>query len=295
MATLFVRRSQFVPGFVAAALLAASACPAQEVIRGLDFWETSSGLTFVNFGGVSEPPIPANFFAPGSDPFIGQVCYHGDPLGPSTPFGTADTLIRRFPTTSGISPPPPGTATVPIEIVALSLVSCNPIVVTSNGGQNPQQWSVTVDLSATLPPAGQINIRKTHANGGTWDSLLPVQPKFTFTQVVNPLNVRVLDTGTSGIPPIILHVDPADIVPWSYTPPLGMAVPGCTSNFFPGVQPALAGPRQPVRWHSQTNDAVLTMRLASVCLIDMNHDGQITPVDIAIYVNTWFAALSNGC
>ena len=50
------------------------------------------------FGGSDAPPIPPSFFGPGSDPFIGTVCYQGQPLGvtPFGDFGQADTVVRRF-------------------------------------------------------------------------------------------------------------------------------------------------------------------------------------------------------
>jgi len=123
----------------------------------------------VNFG-TDVPPIPADFFGPGSDPFSGQVCLVGLPLGP-TPFGdfgNADTLIQR-----NVDPfdrcdlPNPMPVTVPIEIVALNLVSSDPITVTFNGGQNPQPWDVMMALSDLVPsPPGQLNVTRDSCNGG---------------------------------------------------------------------------------------------------------------------------------
>lgn len=49
-------------------------------------------------GPLFDPPIPTGFFGPGSEPFFGQVCYGGVPLG-VTPFGSfevADTIVQRF-------------------------------------------------------------------------------------------------------------------------------------------------------------------------------------------------------
>ncbi|KAA3608752.1 MAG: hypothetical protein DWQ01_11630 [Planctomycetota bacterium] len=93
-----------------------------------------------------------------------------------------------------------GNATVPIQIVALSLVSCKPITVTSNGGLNPEDWIVSVSLSNEVPQTpGQITILLNHQDGGTFDSILPVVPSLTFTRVSGGATIY-LDPG----PPIDL-------------------------------------------------------------------------------------------
>jgi hypothetical protein len=188
--------------------------------------------TFATFGQGQIPPIPPDFFGPGSDPFIGQVCLKGEPLG-NTPFGVydvADTLVRRsadpFECTE-----PPGETFIEIEIVELSLTSIDPIVVTENGGQNPQQWDVAIDLSQHPQQPGQMQVQKTHANGGTFDSNLLVLPRFTFTQVGNPGNIRVLDAG-DFLPPIQLF----GAGDWVHDPKLGTLAPeGPPSCFNPGI------------------------------------------------------------
>lgn len=82
-------------------------------------------------------PIPADFFGPGSDPFEGAVRLGGG--------GGFDTVIRRKNSLSfcGV----PAFDETPIEIVALNLVSCQPMTVTYNGGQSPQTWNVAADLA----------------------------------------------------------------------------------------------------------------------------------------------------
>jgi hypothetical protein len=113
---------------------------------------------------------------------------------------------------------------IPIEIIELSLVSSSPITVTYNGGQNPEQWDVEVDLSPLPQPQGQMTIHRTHANGGTFDTQLPVLPRFTFNRLTE---VRVLDFGVEAIPPVLLQ-GAGD--PWEDKLP----VPGsCTSNWCP--------------------------------------------------------------
>lgn len=188
--------------------------------------------------------LPAGFFGPGSDPFEGTVVYKGEPLGTTPPWvlGPTDTIIRRnaplnFPGCGG-------TDVIPIELVALSLVSCEPIVVRYPSAPS-ELWDVNVSLSDVTPPPGSMTVRKTHCNGGTWDSVLYVQPKFTFTQVGNPSQVRILDTGVDGLPPIDFSssgpwLNSDGGFPWVTAPP-GFEINGipiiCGVNFVPGVDP----------------------------------------------------------
>lgn len=191
------------------------------------------------FGGFPEsPPIPADFFYPGSEPFFGEVCYLGEPLG-ETPFGffgAADTIILR----PGGDPfdrcdlPAPAPVQVPIQIVELKLVSVAPITVT--GIQGPQQWDVLMDLSTLGPAPGVLMPVKTHCNGGTYDSFLPIQPRFTFIKVGDPGQVRVWDTGLEGIPPTFLDEFGS---PWVHELDEGLSSepdpPPCT-EFHPGIE-----------------------------------------------------------
>src|SRR5262245_17388783 len=81
-----------------------------------------------------------------------------------------------------------------------------------------------------------MTVTKTHPNGGTFTAQFPVQPRLTFAQVGNPANVRVLDTGAVGLPPLQFHIDPSDNAPWVHTvsPPLEVVIdPG--TNFVPGI------------------------------------------------------------
>ncbi|MHC4498102.1 MAG: hypothetical protein ACYS21_03200, partial [Planctomycetota bacterium] len=141
--------------------------------------------------------IPADFFGPGSDPFEGAVSAMGhDPL--------SDATILR--TAQGHVPPPfPSSDAIPIELLELNLQSAEPITVTYNGGLDPEEWDVTVDLSVWPAPWGTLNATKTHCNGGTYTSELSVQPRFTFTKSADPCEVRVFDTGFEGVPPIDLN------------------------------------------------------------------------------------------
>ena len=176
-----------------------------------DAWVSASGNMCHNFGVPGSPAIPADFFGPGSDPFTGAVCLEGAPLGPTVfgDFGDADTLIYRSADPFDRCDLPSATEqTVDIEIVALSLRSISPITVTFNGGQNPESWDVAVDLSPGGlqggTPASSLSATKTHCNGGTYTSILYVQPRFTFTDVSAPATQQVLDTGTEGLDAIPL-------------------------------------------------------------------------------------------
>jgi hypothetical protein len=193
----------------AAALLASLAsAPAQgsAIAPGVDLFATQPGQSYQSF---SATPIPPDFFGPGSDPFDGIINFLGSPLGP---LGPTDTVVERLAGASLSDCLTP--VTVPIEIVALSLVSVNPITVTSNGGLNPQPWDVRVALSSQPQQQGTMSVRRQHADGGTFTATLPVQAKFVFTQVADPGNVRVLDTG--GIMPPVSFSSTGH---WTHTAP----------------------------------------------------------------------------
>lgn len=204
-----------------------------------DPWVTgASGSSCHNFGSADTDPIPAGFFDTGSDPFTGTVCLVGLPLGVPG-FGDADTFISR--TADPISRcalPGGGPSSVDIEIVQLSLVSTTPIVVTHNGGSNPEDWDVFVDLAPDGPqpgtPQSTLTATKTHCNGGTYTSQLYIQPRFTFTKVSDPGTQVVLDTRLTGTDPI--HLVQAEARPWAVEvdPLLGYRGDGC-SSFHPGI------------------------------------------------------------
>jgi len=167
--------------------------PTVIVSPGLDLFTTPAGASFQDFPSNS---IPADFFAPGSDPFVGRVYFHGVPLDTQPPgiCGPADTLVQR---NSGATLPTPGGTNIPIEIVALSLVSVNPITVTYSNGFNPEPWNLRVYLSGVTTQAqGTMTLRHGFCagQGGTFDSTLPVRPRLVFTRVSDGTN-RVVDPG----------------------------------------------------------------------------------------------------
>jgi hypothetical protein len=159
---------------------------------------TDDSWVEIGFGEPGLPPIPADFFGPGSDPFDGGVVMAGDPIDPGT-LGATSTILQRSDEPVLPEDLPGASGMVEIEIIALSLVSTAPITVTYNGGLDPEFWNVHVGLSAIPPPfVGWLSATKTHQNGGTFDSGLYVQPLFRFTKVGDPGEVRILDTGVEG-------------------------------------------------------------------------------------------------
>ncbi len=215
----------------------------------IDPWTTaeSGSSNCENFDPAQNPeacPIPADFFGPGSDPFDGTICFKGEPLGmvqlPGFPdplnFGEADTLVRR-----DVDPfdrcdlPSPGEVTVDIEIVELSLISCEPITVDFADGST-EQWDVEVDVVNGQQPGGStLTAGKEHCNGGTFDSVLNVCPRFTFTKVLDPTQVQVLDY-CADCNPAGIQMSTTD-VPWVHDPSadLGLVSPVC-SDFHPGLE-----------------------------------------------------------
>mgnify|MGYP001614844870 CR=1 FL=1 len=214
-------------------LLCAAPAGAQNVTAGLDYFVSITPGSSQTFQGPYA--IPADFFAPGSEPFTGTIQLVGDPLGPSPfcpdPLGPVDTIVRRL--SDATLPSPPSTDIVPIEIVALNLVSVNPIVVTYSD-LHTEQWDMRMTLSP-IPPAapGSMRIVQQTPQGGTFDSQLPVRPVFTFTRT-SPPDTKVLDPWGPAGSFFDVWVDVA--VPWSYTGPPSLLDTSCDSNFRPTVQ-----------------------------------------------------------
>jgi hypothetical protein len=182
-----------------------------------DRWQTyphCDGSTQWKVGqNAGDPPIPADFFAPGSEPFTGIINFQGLPLG-LPGMDEVDTVVRRSADPFSRSDlPGPTEVTVEIELVQLSLVSCSPITVNHSGGSTTQ-WNVKAELSACPPPAGTLTARKTHCNGGTFTSVLNVQPTLTFTRVDDPGDVKVLDTGCVDPPFPFDTLVPPDPIAW---------------------------------------------------------------------------------
>ena len=185
---------------------------------GDDLWNTPCGTTRFSF---CEDPIPAGFFDPGSEPFVGNVRLEGG-LGSSG----LDTTMTRFQDMAldGIG----ATAETPIQLVALDLVSCEPIMVTTNG--NEQLWDVAVGLSDDASPLGTMQVLREHANGGTFSATFFVQPVFTFTRVNNPLDIRIFE------PPVITEFCTFPGAPWVHTADPNIGGGGFPPGIATGVE-----------------------------------------------------------
>lgn len=206
--------------FVTCLVLAAfsPAALALTILSGQDCLTTPcGGGTTITFGSGDIPPLPADFFGPGSDPFTGSVSFGGPGGFPG------DTLVNRLADADLTS----GSAIIPIEIVQLDLVSCDPITVSFNGGTSFEQWDLQIRLDSTLPsqPVGQMTIHHTQPGfGGTFDSVLPVVPEFQGTEFGNPTHQ------TSVLQPGITSTLEANDVPWTEQDLPGVT---CTSGFSP--------------------------------------------------------------
>jgi hypothetical protein len=184
---------------VACGVFTLSTAFAAPIAGGLDSYQTVDASL-----DSSVTQIPADFFAPGSDPFPDTIPLQGSPLGPGA---TTDTVVQRL-DPAKFHGPRPKSGTVPIEIVSLSLTSSFPITVTYNGGQNPESWNVDVALSPSPQPVGSMTIRPSTKNFGDFDLSVSVLLRLTFTRVLDGVT-QVLD-----LPSLDLH---ATFVPWTTT------------------------------------------------------------------------------
>jgi hypothetical protein len=219
------------------------------IYAGIDLWSTPPGGTTLH--DLAGDPLPSDFFGPGSDPFDGIITFGGEPLPTNPPenLGPIDTVVERL--QDATLPDLPSQDTIDAEIVALNLVSVQPITVTYDGGQSPEQWDVRVCLSDLPQPIGSMTIYKECVGGGTYDASLPLLPKLVFTRV-SDLQEQTLDYGLAGRSPHNLVTTGAK---WSHETEAGLSViaagPGTevdgncdgawdrvlpgTSRFAPGV------------------------------------------------------------
>ena len=201
----------------------------QELGAGFDYFVTPKAE--VNFG-YGYPPIPADFFEPGSEPFFGTVSLTGVPFGSSTHCsadpGPADTLLRRG-GPAHISEGLPDI--VDIELVELNLESTEPITV------GTQMYDVKVTLITTSYSSGSAFLIPIDPSwiAGQFDVTL--QPSFQFTQVDAPPGTppKVLEDSwyitdiqiTEGIeaPVFADGFECGTTCAWSMVPPKGIVPP----------------------------------------------------------------------
>jgi hypothetical protein len=219
------------------ALLGGSSASAVEPIhKGVDMWMTVSGFARTSF---AKEPIPAGFFCAGSQPFTGAVTFKGAPLAtePARALGDIDTMVRRLDDAVFDAK---GEATTRIQLMALSLVSTEPIV-TSCG-----KYNVAVHLDGDQPTT-TMHILRTSALGGTYSAPLALKVKAVFTPATgDPSARRELTTR--------IDLGPSTNSVWVYlkAPQYKNAIKVDTdgdgrpdavlpagSNFLPGVTPAV--------------------------------------------------------
>ena len=217
------RRTAGVAAVLAAVLLAGAAgVNAQTIPPGNDCFETPVGSTSVVFGGGGGgggalPPIPADFFGPGSDPFDGIIALRGEGGG-GMYGGNVSTVVARLDTAVM-----PGPATVAVQLIELNLVSTDPIHVTYDGGAIDSFFDVVVTPSTLLPSNGSMKIWETAPGIGglySFTSLsgggIYLHPVFTFTRTEPPFDEFVLaDTGYD----VLLETDEISPPEWQYAEP----------------------------------------------------------------------------
>lgn len=230
----------------------AGAAAAQTINPGTDLLVTPSIVSGPD-ATVVNVAIPAGFLT-GNSAFSGPVTLEGKPLMGNVP--PTDTIVTRM---SAANLPMIGSmATIPIEICALSLVSINPITVTF--GTQTSDYDVQVCLRNVAQPTGSMTLTRSHANGGTFDSTLPVIPRFIFTKV----------SGTQGVATASMNGASVTLssvgAPWSFTTSLSaiasggpivdhdcdpgtamVACAGTTPNMFVSVPPGNPGVRNRIK------------------------------------------------
>jgi hypothetical protein len=223
------------------ALIAGSpAFGAEAIHKGVDLWMTVAGFAQTSF---ADQPIPAGFFCASSQPFSGTVVFKGAPLtiAPAESLGPIDTAVRRLDDASFDAQ---GEATTRIQLLALSLVSQQPIT-TSCG-----KYDVAVSLAGEQPVT-TMKIFRTEALGGTYSAPLALNVKAVFTPVGGDKSGRREVTRR-------IELGPGSRSVWAYVKapqyPAGVRIDTdgdgrpdtvlpASSNFLAGVSPAvLKGP-----------------------------------------------------
>ena len=163
--------------------------PSGKIPAGRDCLTSLPRGTEISF---AENPLPADFFFDGSSPFKGALC-----LGGTEENDGADICFDRL---DAMNLEAPGsTARSRLVVRSLRMVGCEPLVV--RRGSYEERWTVEVGLSKTAVSPGWITLLKTHRNGGTLTGSFKVSPRFVFTRVGSPSEVRVFDTGQEKLGP----------------------------------------------------------------------------------------------
>ncbi len=175
----------------------AQADPPVIVLPGPDCFDVAQGGVW-EFGTTDVPPIPPDFFGPGSLPFVGPVPVQGGN------FSGPDVVVSRL-SDIVVDPNEPGVM-APIQIEQLDLRSVDPIEIPGQG-----QWDVQITLAGPTP--GQLQAVIEDAHGGQLQFDFGVQPIYIFTRLGPPFDELIYDPGLEGIPPFPLIT--VSEVPWT--------------------------------------------------------------------------------
>lgn len=183
---------------------------------GRDYWVCAQP-TMIEFGAGGLPPIPADFFNPGSEPFEGKIWLTGNPASASLP---ADTIVQR---TGGSPPLDVGQgAQVPIEIIALSLRSVAPVAI------GPTFFDVFFEVDTTQPRSGTAHVHRGSALGGTCGYSAQFSARLRFR-----VPGGVEDDYVWPIGPVIIETQRTMEFPRFAHAPFAPVLPLQGPNFFP--------------------------------------------------------------
>jgi hypothetical protein len=241
---------------VSAAATAAPRVTTGFIPPGIDLYTTPCGGA--SFWDFSQSPLAPGFFdfesdteSDTSDSFNRPVVFRGRPLDPNSPLGPTDTIIRR--TEGAMLLNRFDSATVPIELVALSLVSCGPIIVTFGGGARSEPWNVSLCI---WEGRGTMTISNTcdFNDGGTFSWSLVAAPRLLVFTRVSDGAVKTIDFVDLQTPGLFLSTINGQWFPSPeqrfglITVPPGLAIDqdcdpgtpplvleGTSNNFFPGI------------------------------------------------------------
>ncbi len=230
---------------LALALIAAPALADETITAGIDIFETKgNGDTYTDVN------LPAGFFCTTSAAFSGRITLVGDLIStnPADVLGKTDTVIERLDDASFGG----GNTTTARAIVrAATFKSTSPISVSGCAGST--DWDVK-SIAAGRQSEFDIDVTRTLADGGTFDSSVSVNAIVVFTQQGSGVQRSLSQSVTFS----------TEGAEWTHQPGSGgvtytnsvtidtdgdgspdTTVPG-TSNFAPGWSKA-SGTTQPVR------------------------------------------------
>ena len=187
-------------------LIPAHVASATAILPGFDLLHTPAGAATLDITALGVGPVA----------FQSRTLAPPNPIAPPNPVlpGNTDTIVERL---TGL--PPGGTGTIDIELVALSLVSVDPVDV---GGT---LFDVFVLLAAGPPSPGQINVLTNVGGEGNFDAVSDVFFEVTLAEVGNPLN----QTAISGQQALLQSTGTG----WSHNqPPLHPPNPAYPSGDF---------------------------------------------------------------